>query len=514
MIGLGIGVQYSRVLASIDTQAQAHYDRVIADGGIIPAGLLGCSNYISGLKSFRGVTTLDTSNTCALKQAHYLGLKLATGTGATAGNRACAKYYDLLGASYDAEQTTAANQPLALVNTGNTYVYLPELPLNYFSTPNSASNNFIGNFSQEYKVRQNTITALQIFGSKYGAGANLQFIFRLDASSRLNLIINQSSTDYVYVSTASVPYSINADVWVRFSRNSTTGEIKFYTSTDGTTYTQLGTTVSGITGNLTAPTQQIEIGSAVNGVSSQAFSGVIYYAKFFNDDSFTNLVQYFNPTLYNRTTSQTTFTASTGEVWTINTPATNNALKAEFVDTTMIMGNGTAYGLRSATLNITQSAMTNYTIFKKYVNTLGAQIVTELGASPASGTSQGKYYAVNGGASQEEFGIQADVGLYNSLFTSNSLNLKLATSVNNIANANESLPLLINNVSQSFVASGSSLNNTAAMNATGYNYLARNNAASLWFNGILVSDAVFVGEDDAAKFLATYNFLKTYTNGI
>ena len=36
MIGLGIGIQYSKV-GGIDTQAQALYDRVIADGGTFEA---------------------------------------------------------------------------------------------------------------------------------------------------------------------------------------------------------------------------------------------------------------------------------------------------------------------------------------------------------------------------------------------------------------------------------------------------------------------------------------------
>ena len=123
--------------------------------------------------------------------------------------------------------------------------------------------------------------------------------------------------------------------------------------------------------------------------------------------------------------SQTSWTSATGEVWTLNTPNTNNALKAAIVDTTMIMGNGTSYGMQAASLNINQAAITSFTAFRKYVNTVGDQIINELGSG--LNVQQGKYLVINVGANQELTGVRADVGVNNSIFTSNSLNLKLAT---------------------------------------------------------------------------------------
>jgi hypothetical protein len=47
------------------------------------------------------------------------------------------------------------------------------------------------------------------------------------------------------------------------------------------------------------------------------------------------------------------------------------------------------------------------------------------------------------------------------------------------------------------------------MNATGYNFLARNNASSFWANVIAIGDIVVKGEDDNTKRTAMYNLLKT-----
>ena len=91
MIGLGIGIQYSRVLASIDPQAQAHYDRVIADGGIIPAGLLGCNAWFVAVKAVYAVTDITTAISAGY-DPHYLGAKIGAGSGTTLGQAATKLY--------------------------------------------------------------------------------------------------------------------------------------------------------------------------------------------------------------------------------------------------------------------------------------------------------------------------------------------------------------------------------------------------------------------------------------
>jgi hypothetical protein len=190
--------------------------------------------------------------------------------------------------------------------------------------------------------------------------------------------------------------------------------------------------------------------------------------------------------------------------------ATNTGFKSMICDTTLFAGNGTSVGMRAASLNMNQSAATSYTVWRKYTNIGAAQIITELGANSAS--SSGKGFATGFILNQEEIGIYGNVGQYNSRFTSTSLDLKLSTAINNIANANESLPYLINNVSQSFAASDATNNNTGNMNATGYNFFARNNAASLWSNVVMACDIVSKQEDDNTQRTAMYNNLDGFIN--
>jgi hypothetical protein len=52
-------------------------------------------------------------------------------------------------------------------------------------------------------------------------------------------------------------------------------------------------------------------------------------------------------------------------------------------------------------------------------------------------------------------------------------------------------------VAATFISQKGTSNKTAAMNGTGYNLLARNNAAANWANVIFCGDLVFSGEDDA-----------------
>jgi hypothetical protein len=511
-IGIGIGLPFIRVSrgAAIDPQAQAHFNRVIADGGIVPAGIEGLNNYVKALKSVKGGSL---STMLSGYEPHYLGLKLATGVGATAQNRAAAKVYNLIGAIGDQEQTNAANQPLALVHTGTNYSYLSGVNDNSFSTPNNVNNQLVGDFGIEFIGQLTdftTMTARALVNKATGSNTNTNFIFLLQPVSstfRLSLVFFLGST-LTYNSTVAVPTN---SVGFRFSRNATTGIIKFFTTSDKINWVQLGADVAGATGNINNGNFAVHIGQRF---VAQNFSylGTCELVRLFKDDSFATATQIFNPASYNRATSQTTWTSATGETWTINTANTNNALKAAIVDRTIIMGNGTTYGMQAPSLNMVASAMSSYTLFRKFVNTAGQQWITELGADII--TNSGFVFAINVNTNYETIGIRSNVGYNDSNYSQTNLGLKLATGIYNIANAIECQPYLVNNVSATFISQNATANNTAAMNGTGYNLLARNNASAFWANVIFCGDLVFSGEDDATTRTAMYNAIKTFTNGI
>jgi hypothetical protein len=176
------------------------------------------------------------------------------------------------------------------------------------------------------------------------------------------------------------------------------------------------------------------------------------------------------------------------------------------------MGNGTTYGMQAASLNMVADAVSNYTLFRRFTTSGANAIITELSADV--NTNRGKYLYIPSSPLIEEFGLTGNVGSDVSIFNSSSTNLKLVTAIQNVANANENSPYLVNNVSQSLNSKPATANNTAGISATGYNLLARNNAASFWVNVIFCGDLVFSGEDDATVQTAMYNAIKTFTNGI
>ena len=59
----------------IDSQAQAHYNRVIADGGVIPKGLAGCSAYFTAVKAIYATSDITTAIAAAY-EPDYLGYKI------------------------------------------------------------------------------------------------------------------------------------------------------------------------------------------------------------------------------------------------------------------------------------------------------------------------------------------------------------------------------------------------------------------------------------------------------
>lgn len=499
MIGLGIGLKFGSAV-TIDQQAQDHFNRVVAGGGTIPAGLVGCDAWFKAVKGVYGVSDITSAISSGI-HPHYLGYKAGAGSGATLGS-AAQTCYNAIGSTGDLIQTTAASQPLILPHTGTNYVYLPGIDGNGFTTPHSLSNNITQDWEVVIQTNFSNSTSNGCLVSKRAFGNPQYAIFKLTSGSiYISQTIGGVQLDTLCVS--NIGTSFNG--FIKITRNATTGTILIYTSLDGFSY-NLQSTNAGPIGTLDTINTPLKIGAEATTLIT-GYRGDIYRLTISNSIGGNPVVD-FNPASYSRATSGTTWTSTTGEVWTLNTPSTNNALKAAIVDTTYLMGNGTSMGMRAASLNMNQTGVASYTAIRKFVNTVGSQIITELGTSISS--AAGKYFGINFTASQEEFGVYANVGLQNSRYSQTSTSLKLATQIIDIANANEANPYLINNSSQTFVAQDSANNNTAAMNATGYNILARNNAASLWANVMLACDIVSKNADSTGTQTAMYSALKLF----
>ena len=487
-------------LASVDAQALAAFNSLIAAGFTCPQGLNGINAAFKTIKTIYG--TSDITTAISFFGDPSLAYEAGAGSGTTLGQaiRTLPNIIDPTRAT-DAVQTTAASQPLLLVHSGVNYLFSPRVVGNFCSTPSAAANSISGNIDIRVYYQSNTSGIVQTLLMKGDASA-YNYAFDFDTSNIPRLIFGGFT---IVNATATInPLTLQ---WYRVTRNSTTGDVIFYTSNDGITYTQLGSTVSTSAGNLPTNSLNLIIGENT-AFANNGSQGKIYRATISNSIGGAPVVD-FNPNQYNASTSQTQWTSSTGEVWSINTATTNNALKGALVDRTYIMGNGTSMGLSAASLNINRTAITNYTTFKKYSNSIGENIIVELGTN--ANLSQGFNLLINGFAGFESQNIFANVGRYNNNYSNNTLLLGLRTGVYNINNANEADPYLLNNSVIAPFGSSAANNNTAAMNATGYNLLNRNNA-SLFANALFSSNIVARQEDNSTIRAAMYNYIRSINN--
>jgi hypothetical protein len=502
-IGIGIGINYSRVVsvATIDPEAETLYNRVIADGGVMTYGLIGASNYIKSIKAVYGITSLSTKFV-SLRQLDYLGYKVGSGSGATAG-RAVQKVYSALGASGDYVQNTTTAQPALGAWSNDNYIANFNTGNNKVSTPDNINNRLLTNLSIEARISGSTTSSPIV--SKNLLVGNGNFLFSKN-SNLLRLTIWQSNIRYNYDSTTTS--SLN---FVRVSRNSTTGIIKFFHSSDGINWTQVGTDVSGITGTLDTSTATIlNVGHSDNIASGNIN---IFYVNIYKDDTFTTPTQICNISSYNRSVSQTTWVSTTGETWTINSDTTATGLKIMIVDQTMIQGNGTTMGMQANSLSINTLVFTEYNVWRKFSNTTTAGsngILKEFGSNIA--TQQGIAFLPNENANTESIYTSSNGGLNGTSWQSTSLLLKVSTFEGDINGSTYEQNLLTNNVQNTFNAVQAAGGNTTEIVATAQNLLARNNAASGWLNAIWVADALTITTDTSGEKAGIYNLLATESN--
>jgi hypothetical protein len=350
-LALGLGIPFTRRMgAGIDAQAQAHYNRVIADGGLIPSGLNGVNNFFKTVKGIYGTSDITTAISVGL-DAQVLGYKLGAGAGTTAG-QAAQKLYSCSGSSGDVEQTTAASQPLLLVHEGANYLYSPRVTGNFCSTPSAAANSISGDIDIRVYYQSNTNGIVQTLLMK-GDASSYNYAFDFDGN--VPRLIFGGFT--IVNATATIdPLTLQ---WYRVTRNSTNGDVIFYTSSDGITYTQLGSTVSTSAGNL--PTNSLNLIIGQNTAFANAGSqGKIYRATISNSIGGTPVVD-FNPSQYNAANSQTQWVSTTGETWTINTGTATTGYKGVLVDRTEVQGDGIDDSLNSSTF-------TSVSTFTRYVS--------------------------------------------------------------------------------------------------------------------------------------------------
>jgi hypothetical protein len=475
----------------IDPQASTFYNRVIADGGIVPTGLIGVSATFKALKLIYGVNDISTI-VSIFYDAHYLGYKLGVGTGVTL-NQSIEKLYSAINSSGDAIQTTLASQPLLLAHNGINYYYGSGVLGNYCSTPDAAANQIVGNTEIIAKVEFNSSTTNRIICSKWGNTVNLNFLLYIASDSKL--WFNQSFdgiTEVFATSSAAISTAVNTIIYIKVTRVRSTGVVTFFTSSDGITYTQLGTPITSTAGDrFNNITQNVNIAAYANGIATPFTSALkIYQVTMSKQIGGAPLVD-FNPQSYLASTSQTQWTSTTGEVWTINTGTATTGYKGTLVDKTLFQADGVNDSLVSSTFSNTAN-ITDHLVFRQMGWVSGDWLYDgTTGAGSTSGLQQ------TGTSPNARFeGVAGGLGVSYTLNTTNASAI-LGNS------AGGSVTHYKNNV---LAMSGGTKGDP-----NGISLMMRSDSASFG-NGSILTFIRQIGQPDSTVRTAVYSFIKTLNN--
>jgi hypothetical protein len=219
--------------------------------------------------------------------------------------------------------STAAdsNDPKFLDHTGTNYVYLPGVASNYLSVPDSANLRITGDLDlRAYVALDSWTPSSTVFISKRNSAYNYQFYTTTTGRLLLEWFDTGTSAVRTVTSTVSPTVSAGQPLWVRVTLDADNGasgnDVIFYTSTNGTTWTQLGTTVTTATvAALQTGTDAVEIGSRNVGAGSP-LAGKVFRAQIFNGIDGTKVLDVDTSVI--TTGAATSFTAVTGQTVTIN----------------------------------------------------------------------------------------------------------------------------------------------------------------------------------------------------
>lgn len=212
-------------------------------------------------------------------------------------------------------------QERRIIDYSASYVALNATAGSFISTPDSPAISITGDVDLRVKVAADNWTSanLQTLMAARGAAVDSGYSFRIQGvSGRLELYWGSGAAFVVKSSTASPIVANGEALWVRATcdvDNGTGGyDVIFYTSEDGVSWTQLGSTVTTAgSPAVNDPTLPLEIGSISNG-SSQILDGKVYYAEM-RDGIDGLIVAQFDPLL--AAPGDTSFVSRTGETWTI-----------------------------------------------------------------------------------------------------------------------------------------------------------------------------------------------------
>lgn len=261
--------------------------------------------------------------------------------------------FDTLGATWwiDAaeEPQDRTTQPQWALNRGSTSVpharlgssgraelrgsyglVLPGVSGNYASAPDSAALDGFATLDLVAQIAMDdwTPSSPQYVITKYGSTTR-SYIFGFNTGGVLRCLVSEDGTATMGGdSTVATAFTDGQIGWIRVlvTPGVTNGTMKFYTSTDGATWTQLGSDVSaaGYNTQLANSSDPLNIGGHTNG-TTQLMVGRVFRAQVWNGDSTSGGTKVFDADFTAPAAFATSFTESSANAATVTINATSGA---------------------------------------------------------------------------------------------------------------------------------------------------------------------------------------------
>jgi len=187
-------------------------------------------------------------------------------------------------------QATAENRPQFLTYTGTKYMNLTGRAGAFASTPDANPLDITGDIDLRwYGSLTNWSTATQSLVDKFGASGQRSYFLRMNSGGNgyIELVTSADGTAALTANSGViVPFANNQFGWVRATLDVDDGAgnrvYRFYTSTDGQNWTQLGSTVTTAgTTSIFAGTRIVTIGADSAGTAGLA-AGKVYRTQIYN----------------------------------------------------------------------------------------------------------------------------------------------------------------------------------------------------------------------------------------
>lgn len=177
------------------------------------------------------------------------------------------------GLTLPASTTTTATS-LTLAGQSNGYLFVPGVSGNYVSTPNATPLEITGSITLDaYVALASWTPAVQTaLVSKFGGtAATRAYSLQVTVAGKPQLSLSNGTTTSTALSSVATGFAAASANWVRASWTESTGVCQFFTSSNGTSWTQLGTNQTIQAGvAINNPTQIVEFGTASSGAGSLA----------------------------------------------------------------------------------------------------------------------------------------------------------------------------------------------------------------------------------------------------